>query len=276
MIDLSDVSVTKLDSSAFFRITTVSTRGDLVAAGGFFGEIACMRISENKDTITESKFLKTTRDPHGICNHVEVDYTRSGSDVLISSNNDTTTKLFDIKSFQPILDLKLDWSCNASRLDPDKMRVCVVGDSTETLLFDVRNGSVTDRLNHHIDYSFACAWSPCGRYLVTGNQDKTAMVYDTRNLKLPVRGISARMAAVRSLQFSSNGQFLLMAESSDFIHIIDVGYNQCGGEQTIDMFGEVTGVCFSPDDETIFIANGDPVYGGILEFERHHSNLGLL
>ncbi|KAJ3052657.1 hypothetical protein HK097_005895, partial [Rhizophlyctis rosea] len=44
-------------------------------------------------------------------------------------------------------------------------------------------------------------------------------------------------------------------------------------EQTIDFFGEIAGVSFTPGDaEGLFIGNTDPKYGCILDFEqvRYH------
>jgi WD40 repeat protein len=37
-------------------------------------------------------------------------------------------------------------------------------------------------LKGHLDYSFASAWHPDGRYFVTGNQDTTCRLWDIRNL----------------------------------------------------------------------------------------------
>jgi hypothetical protein len=36
-------------------------------------------------------------------------------------------------------------------------------------------------LEGHIDFTFACAWSPCGRYMATGNQGLSKPAYMYRN-----------------------------------------------------------------------------------------------
>ena len=38
--------------------------------------------------------------------------------------------------------------------------------------------------------------------------------------------------------------------------------------QEIDLFGEISGVSFSPDDEALFVGIADRTYGGMLQFRR--------
>ncbi|KAB2625730.1 WD repeat-containing protein-like [Pyrus ussuriensis x Pyrus communis] len=71
----------------------------------------------------------------------------------------------------------------------------------------------------HLDYSFASTWHPDGRIFSTGNQFKTSRVWDIRNLSLPVAVLKNNLGAARSIRFSSNGQFMVVAEPTDFVHI---------------------------------------------------------
>lgn len=66
-------------------------------------------------------------------------------------------------------------------------------------------------LRGHIDYSFACCWSPDDRYLATGNQDKTTRIYDIRNMSETLHVLRANLGAIRSLHFSNDGRFLAAA-----------------------------------------------------------------
>lgn len=60
---------------------------------------------------------------------------------------------------------------------------------------------------------------------------------------------------------------MAMAEPADFVHVYDVksGYEK---EQEIDFFGEISGVSFSPDTESLFIGVWDRTYGSLLQYNR--------
>jgi WD40 repeat protein len=126
---------------------------------------------------------------------------------------------------------------------------------------------VVHKLKGHLDYSFACAWSPDGRVLATGNQDMTTRLYDVRYGAKSFAVLGGQMGAIRSLRYSSNGRFLAMAEPADFVHLLDTtsDYHQ---SQLIDFFGEISGISFTPDDESLYIGNSDRALGGLLEFEK--------
>ncbi|GKA39076.1 uncharacterized WD repeat-containing protein-like protein isoform X1 [Tanacetum coccineum] len=112
-------------------------------------------------------------------------------------------------------------------------------------------------------YSFASAWHPDGRVFATGNQDR---VYDLRNLSNPVSILKGNMGTVWSVRFSSNGQFLMVAEPADFGHVYETNKNY-EKRQEIDIFGEISGVSLSPDDETLYVGVWDPI--GVYDELRH-------
>lgn len=126
---------------------------------------------------------------------------------------------------------------------------------------------VIESLKGHLDFSFSSAWHPDGRILATGNQDTTCRLWDIRNLSQSMAVIKGRMGAIRALKFTSDGQFLAMAEPADFVHIFDTksGYVKC---QEIDLFGEIAGISFSPDTESLFVGIADRTYGSLLEYNR--------
>lgn len=119
----------------------------------------------------------------------------------------------------------------------------------------------------HLDYSFASAWSPDGLTFGTGNQDKTCRIWDARNLSQSVHVLRGNVGAIRSIRFTSDGQFLSMAEAADFVHIFDIksDYNK---RQELDFFGEVSGMSFSPDTDTLYVGISDRTYGSLLQFGR--------
>ena len=66
-------------------------------------------------------------------------------------------------------------------------------------------------LSEHHDFSFACCWSPDGRLFATGNQDKTTRIYDIRRPTEAIHVLGANVGAIRSLQFTRDGQYLIAA-----------------------------------------------------------------
>jgi WD40 repeat protein len=121
----------------------------------------------------------------------------------------------------------------------------------------------------HSDYSFASAWHPEGHIFATGNQDKTCRVWDIRNLSVPIAVLKGNLGAVRSIRFSSSGEFLVVAEPADFVHIYSTKANY-KIKQEIDFFGEISGVSLSPDDESLYIGLWDRTYASLMQYNRRH------
>ncbi len=57
----------------------------------------------------------------------------------------------------------------------------------------------------------------------------------------------------------------------------DIGCNSFGysrSSKEIDMFGEISGVCFSPQADKFFVGVADATYSSLLQFNRHeHQSL---
>ena len=78
------------------------------------------------------------------------------------------------------------------------------------------------------------------------------------------------MGAVRSVRFSSDGKFLVVAEPADFVHVYssEANYRK---RQEIDFFGEISGVSLSPDDESLYIGIWDRTYASLLQYNKRHA-----
>lgn len=211
---------------------------------------------------------RLTADENAITNALEVSETRSGARCVMSSNNDACVRLFDpAAGFQLLRCTRFNWAVNFSTLSPCGRVVCTVGDDPVGVLVDVTSGKEVAQLRGHLDYSFAAGWHPGGHLLATGNQDSTARVWDVRNLSQSVAVLKGRLGAIRSLRFSSDGRFLAIAEPADFVHVYDANAG-FAKEQEIDLFGEVSGISFSPDAQSLFVGIADLTYGSLLEYTR--------
>ncbi|KAI3743149.1 hypothetical protein L1987_60852 [Smallanthus sonchifolius] len=245
------------------QISTLAINDNFLVAGGFQGELACKRLDEQGVSFC----TRTTYEGNGITNSIEIYNSLSGGMHFMASNNDCGVREYDMDGFQLVNHFRFPWPVNHTSLSPDRKLITVVGDHLDGLLVDSTSGKTVATVEGHLDYSFASAWHPDGRILATGNQDKTCRVWDLRNLSNPVSVLKGSMGAVRSVRFSSDGQFLVVAEPADFVHVYNTNLNY-EKRQEIDFFGEISGVSLSPDDEALYIGVWDRTYHSMLQFNK--------
>ncbi|KAJ3383797.1 hypothetical protein HDU84_003400 [Entophlyctis sp. JEL0112] len=284
-----------------FRVSTVCASREYVFMGAFTGECV-LKVCAAADGDSNVETIRTgiaTTDPFGITNHVEIGESRTGEHIALVSSNDDAVRIMRLADMKVSQTFKFPWAANCSSVSPDKRLICVTGDNTDSVIISADTGDAAMKLTGHIDFSFSCAWSPCGRFIATGNQDLTTRVYDIRNAAKALVVLPSIMGAVRSLRFSDDGMFLAAAEPCDFVHVYDFS----GGaadylyhtrenagpaaaaervpsplgttafeSQVVDFFGEISGISFTPDGGSIlYVGVSDDMYGSILEFGRRKS-----
>lgn len=249
------------------QISTMCVKDNLLVAGGFHGELVCKYLNQQEVSFS----TKLTTDENAITNAVDIFNCTSGSRRVMTANNDAQVRIFDVANYVCLNSFCFPWSVNNTSVSPDGKLMAVLGDSSECLVADPQTGKVVGTLNGHLDYSFSSAWHPNGQILATGNQDMTCRLWDVRNTSHSLEVLKGRIGAIRVLKFTSDGQFLAMAEPADFVHIFDTksGYEKV---QEIDLFGEIAGMSFSPDTEALFVGVADRTYGSVLEFNRRRNN----
>lgn len=247
------------------QISTMAVKENLLVAGGFQGELICKYL----DRPDVSYCGRITYDENAITNAVEIYQSASGATQFMTSSNDCGVRTFDVERFALMKHFSFPWAVNHTSVSPDKKLLLVVGDDAVGLLSDCQSGKTVAPLRGHLDFSFASAWHPDGRIFATGNQDMTCRLWDVRNLSTSFAVLKGHLGAIRSIRFSSDGQFMAMAEPADFVHVYDTKQNY-DKSQEIDFFGEIAGVSFSPDAESLFIGVADRTYGSLLEYRRRH------
>ncbi|KAL0916018.1 hypothetical protein M5K25_013497 [Dendrobium thyrsiflorum] len=248
------------------QVSTLAVKDKLLIAGGFQGELICKYLDREGITFC----CRTTYDENAITNAVEIYDSMSGAVHFMASNNDCGVRDFDMERFQLSKHFRFDWPVNHTALSPNGKLIVIVGDSAEGLLLDSQTGKTIQDLHGHVDYSFASAWHPDGSMFATGNQDKTCRLWDVRNLSSSVAVFRGNLGAIRSIRFSSDGRFMAIAEPADFVHIFDVG-SDYSKRQELDFFGEISGMSFSPDTESLFVGIWDRTYGSLLQYNRRHN-----
>lgn len=250
------------------QISTMAVKNRFVVAGGFQGELVCKCL----DKPGISFCTRTTYEENAITNAVEIYDSLSGGLHFMAANNDCGVREYDMEKFQLMNYFRFPWPVNHTSMSPDSKILTVVGDDLTGLLVDSQNGKTIGSIVGHLDYSFASAWHPDGRTFATGNQDKTCRIWDMRNLSSPTAVLKGNMGAVRSIRYSSDGRFLVVAEPADFVHIYNAG-GEYRKRQEIDMFGEISGVSLSPDDESLYIGIWDRTYASLLQYNRRRSSV---
>ncbi|KAK1318264.1 hypothetical protein QJS10_CPB04g01454 [Acorus calamus] len=247
------------------QISTLAVKENLLVAGGFQGELIYKRI----DRQGVSFCTRITSEENAITNAIEVYRGSSGGIHFMASNNDCGIREFDTETFQLLNHFRFPWPVNHTSISPENNLVTVVGDHPDGQLIDSRNGKVVATVVGHLDYLFASAWHPNGHNFATGNQDKTCRVWDVRNLSSSIAVLKNNMGAARSIRYSSDGRFMAVAEPADFVHIYstDLNYQK---RQEIDLFGEISGISLSPDDESLFIGICDRTYASLVQYKRRH------
>ncbi|KAJ0876472.1 putative transcription factor WD40-like family [Helianthus annuus] len=256
------------------RISTLAVKDNFLVAGGSDGELVCKKLDQQGISFC----TRIIYEDIALTTAIEIYDAMSGGKHFMTSNNDCGVRVYDMDGFQLVNHFRFPWPVNHTSLSPDRKLIAVVGDDLDGLLVDSSSGKARTceykyiraaTLEGHLDYSFASAWHPDGRIFATGNQDKTCRLWDIRNLATPVSVLKGNMAAIRSVRFSSDGQFLVAAEAVDFVHVYNAKLNY-EKRQEIDFFGEVSGVSLSPDDETLYIGVWDPSYSSLLQFNKRH------
>ncbi|XP_068664731.1 uncharacterized WD repeat-containing protein C2A9.03-like [Aristolochia californica] len=247
------------------QISTLAVKDNLLVAGGFQGELVCKSLNQRGVSFC----ARSTFDDNAIANALEIYNSCSGGVHFMASNNDCGVREFDVERFQLLNHFRFPWPVNHTSISPDGKLVTVVGDHLDGLLVDSCNGKTVAALVGHLDYSFASAWHPNGLTFATGNQDKTCRVWDVRKLSASTAVLKGNLGAVRSIRYSSDGQFMAVAEPADFVHIYNAKMDYMK-RQEIDFFGEISGVSMSPDDESIFIGVWDRTYSSLLQYNKRH------
>lgn len=248
------------------QISTLAVKENFLVAGGFQGELTCKRL--DKEGV--SFCTRTTYDDNAITNAIDIYDSLRGGINFMASNNDCGVREYDMEKFQLLNHFRFPWPVNHTSMSPDRRLISVVGDHTDGLVVDSQSGKTVATVVGHLDYSFASAWHPDGRTFATGNQDKTCRVWDIRKLSSPIAILKGNLGAVRSIRFSSDGQFVVVAEPADFVHVYSTK-SDYKKRQEIDFFGEISGVSLSPDDESLYIGIWDRTYASLLQYNRRHT-----
>lgn len=254
------------------QITTLSAANNVLVAGGFEGEYAIADLSSTNDAPFTLGVIKDwSPDTRSyISNHVHLFNSRSSfTPQAVLCSNDSRLRVLDCLTNTFRYSFAYPSAVNCSATSPDgRMRV-VVGDFSETLITNAETGQPFETLSAHVDDAFACAWADDGVHVATAAQDSTIIVWDARYWRRPVATLPTELSIPRVLRFSPVGsgpRVLVAAEADDYINIINA--QTFDSKQVFDFFGPTSGISMTPDGQSLFVANSERRFGGIIELER--------
>ncbi|KAH7399442.1 WD40-repeat-containing domain protein [Pyrenochaeta sp. MPI-SDFR-AT-0127] len=253
-------------------ITTIATTDNVLIAGAFEGEYAITNLSSTYGSPCTfgrtTDFAADTKSK--IVNHMHLFESRTTyAPQAVLCSNDHRLRILDCvtDTFTHSFDYPAAVNCAATSPN-GRMRV-VVGDFQETLITNAETGQPFETLNSHTDDAFACAWADDGIHVATAAQDSTIVVWDARYWEKPLTVLTSELSVPRSLRFSPVGsgpRVLVAAEADDYISVFNAQTFE--SKQVFDFFGPIGGVTFTPDGQSLFIANGERRFGGIIELDR--------
>ena len=252
------------------KIHTLTAGNGVLVAGSHEGVYAMKSLSA--DFESAPVFGEITAGADVSTNHIQTYLDRqSGLPRVVFDSNDWTVRILDCTTSHWVACHKYPYQVNCSVISPDGRLRLLNGDGCEPIVANAETGEMLARLPGHEDFGFACDWAADGVTMATGHQDGIVKVWDARKLNQSIQTIAMEQAGCRSLQFSPLGsgkRVLVLAEPADFVHIVDA--RTFDSRQTIDFFGEISGISMPPDGSNLYIANADPKYGGLMEFMRSH------
>lgn len=256
------------DAPKICKIHTLTAGNGVLVAGSFEGVYAMKSLSADFESAPVIGTIGTGGDVS--TNHIHTHLDRqSGLPRVVFDSNDRSVRILDCTTSNWVACHNYPYQVNCSTTSPDGRLRLLNGDDCKPIVANAETGKTLAKLPGHNDFGFACDWAPDGITMATGHQDGLVKVWDARKLNQSIATIAMEQAGCRSLHFSPLGsgkRVLVLAEPADFVHIVDGQTFE--SKQTIDFFGEISGISMPPDGSKLYIANADAKYGGLMEFER--------
>jgi WD40 repeat protein len=186
-------------------------------------------------------------------------FSPDGERVVTASRD--TARLWDVKRQKQIGEpLKGTLLIKSAMFSPDGMRIVAAssGGNGTVLLWDAETGKqIGEPLTGHTGAVNSAAFSPDGKYIVTGSSDETVRLWDAATGKQIGKPLQGHTRFVFSVAFSPDGKRITSASVDKTVRLWDVESGKQIGEPLIGHTESVYGAVFSPDGKYIASCSGD-------------------
>jgi len=145
---------------------------------------------------------------------------------LLAGTIDGRLVLWDVEHRAPVVERRIfQFPIQGLALSPDGTRVAAASLDSRLRIVAIPSLEVTDSLTGHKDALYTVDWSPDGRFIATGSNDHTTLIWDLAEEKSHPLWQGER--PIYAVAFAPDGQRLAVAEQGLPIRILTV---PSGGE----------------------------------------------
>lgn len=175
------------------------------------------------------------------------------SKYVLTGSQDKTAKLWDVATGKEIRTFKYFDSVRGVAFSPDG-KYALISSGKLAELWDISTGDEIRTFKGHSDFIYEIVFSPNGKYVLTGSQDKTAKLWDVTTGD-EIRTFNGHSGTVWAVAFSPDGKYILTGSSDKTAKLWDV----TTGDEVRSFSGsnEIYTVTFSPDGLKILTGGRD-------------------
>jgi len=167
------------------------------------------------------QFVATLPDPSGHVN--AVCWLSDG--LLLAGTIDGRLVLWDVEHRAPVVERRIfQFPVQGLALSPDGTRVAVASLDSRLRIVTIPSLEVTDSLTGHKDAVYTVAWSADGRFLASGSNDHTVLLWD--RAKQSPHPLWQGERPIYAVAFAPEGERLAVAEQGQPIRILAVPSGQ--------------------------------------------------
>ncbi len=175
----------------------------------------------------------------------------SNSTLLWEVSNGQQVRVFNLGPYDTYND-----TSSIVAFSPDGNKVVIKGFTyDDAILFDVKTGRQICDFIGSLAYVTSVAFSPDGRYVLTGSEDRTARLWDARTCR-QLRVFTDNVSLVIAVAFSPDGKYVLTGHDDNKARL----WNTASGAELREFQGHTSwlnSVAFSPDGRYVLTGSED-------------------